>query len=365
MEDAFQRRLRWLEGKTGGDDETVKNHQTANKKREVGLDLIKILACLGVVALHTIYPGKSCINRIITLFATTSIPLFFMVSGYLMFRRKTFDYKYAIKKIIRILSVCLAWEFLHAVAYSLYYQQPRNFLSSYVLDFFQKGLFYHFWFMGALILVYLVMPLLYKLAKKTQKGYAGILAALVVICAGIDLASIIVKRQFVLDIPQNLRCWTWLLYATAGGYVACEGNLVKRYDALAEGHTKVFLTLLLLLIASAWQFLVGIKVFDRIVIEAFYGSFPVLLATTSIFLVCRDINLTKQNTKRVTYLSEATMGIYIMHPFVLAVLNKFMPAFTQSGALLNVLFWILTVVICGTGTAICKKIPGLKHLLQL
>ena len=38
---AFQGRLRWLEGKTGGDDETVKNHQTANKEREVGLDLIK------------------------------------------------------------------------------------------------------------------------------------------------------------------------------------------------------------------------------------------------------------------------------------------------------------------------------------
>lgn len=340
------------------------NNQTTNKKREAGLDLIKILACIGVVALHTLYPGKSFINRIITLFATTSIPLFFMVSGYLMFRRETFDYKYALKKILRILSVCLAWEFLHAVSYFLYYRQPRNFLSSYVLDFFQKGLFYHFWYMGALILVYLAMPLLYMVEKKAPKVYAGILAALVVINVGIDSASIIVKRQFILDVPQNLRYWTWLLYATAGGYVTCGGNFIKRYDALSR-RNKMLSMFLLLLLASAWQFWVGIKVFGKIAIEAFYGSVPVQLATICIFLVCRNIDSSDQNAKRVTYLSGLTMGIYIMHPFVLAVLNKFLPAFTQSGALMNVLFWILTVIICGMGTAIVKKIPALKHLLQL
>ena len=218
--------------------------------------------------------------------------------------------------------------------------------------------------MGALILVYLAMPLLYRLVKTAPNVYAGILVALVIICAGIDLASIIVKRQFILDIPQNLRYWTWLLYAMLGGFVASEGKLVQWVDALAD-HVKILLTCSMLLLASAWQLFVGSNVFGRVTIEAFYGSFPVLLATASVFLVCRNIDLSEQNAKRVTYLSGLTMGIYIMHPFVLAVLDKFVPAFTQSGALMNVFFGILTAIICGIGTAICKKIPGLKHLLQL
>lgn len=340
----------------------MSNNQITNKKREISLDLIKILACLGVVAIHTIYPSKSFVNRIVTLLAVTSIPLFFMVNGYLMFRRETLDYKYMLKKILRILGVCLAWEFLHAVVYLLYYRQPRNFLSSFVLDFFQQGLFFHFWYMGALILLYLTMPLLYKLFKKAPNVYAVVLATLIIICAGIDLASILVKRQFILAVPQNLRYWTWLLYAMAGGYVAFNGKLVQWFYTLT-GYTKILLVCLMLLFASAWQFWFGTEVFGSIVIEAFYGSFPVLLATASVFLICRNIHFSKKNV--VTYLSGLTMGIYIMHPFVLAVLVKFVPAFTQGGALMNVAFWTLTTLICAVGTAIGKKIPIVNQLLRL
>lgn len=363
-EDALQGHLSRLEGQVGSNSETMTDNQMTMKKRDAGLDLIKVLACLGVVALHTIYPGKSIINQIITLFAATSIPLFFMVSGYLMFRRETFGYKYVLKKILRILLVCLVWEFLHAVAYLLYYRQLRDFLVSYVLDFFQQGLFFHFWYMGALILVYLAMPLLYRLAKTAPNVYVGFMVALVIICSGIDLASIIVKRQFIMDVPQNLRYWTWLLYATVGGYVACEGNLVKRYDALT-GCTKILSAFLLLLLASAWQFVVGKSVFKQITIEAYYGAFPVMLAATSVFLLCRSAHFSEENAKRVTYLSKLTMGIYIIHPFVLAVLDKFIPAFTQSGALMNVSFWALTTMISGIGTAICIKIPIMKQLMRL
>lgn len=112
------------------------------KKREVGLDLIKVLACLGVVALHTIYPEKGFINRIITLLAVTSIPLFFVASGYLMFQRESLDYKYALRKILRILLVCFAWELLHAVAYFMYYHQVLDFLTSFFWIIFKRGYFF-------------------------------------------------------------------------------------------------------------------------------------------------------------------------------------------------------------------------------
>ena len=363
-EDALQGRLPRLEGKIRRDGEAMNNIQTKHKQRNVGLDLIKILACLGVVAAHTIYPSKGCVNRIVTLLAVTSIPLFFTVNGYLMLRKEELNYKYMLKKILRILLVCFSWEFLHAVAYLIYYKRFRNFVISFVMDFFQQGLFFHFWYMGALILVYLAMPLLHKLLKKAPDIYVVVFTALIIICAGIDLSAMIVKQQFILEVPQNLRCWTWLLYAMAGGYAAMEGKAVRRFDSL-NGYVKLFLTGLMLIFISVWQFWFGTKVFGSVVIEAFYGSLAALLATMSVFLLCRNVHFSKKSAGWITYCSGLIMGIYIMHPFILAVLNKYIPAFTQSGMTINLLFWIGTVVISAIGSAIVQKIPGLRQLLRL
>lgn len=335
-----------------------------SNKREVGIDFIKVLACFGVVALHTIQPGKGCVNRVITLLAVTSIPLFFMVSGYLMFKRKEVNYRYVFKKILRILLICLAWEFLHATAYLLYYGKPRDFFTSYVLDFFQKGLFFHFWYMGALILMYLVIPLLYRLYKRSADAYLITLVALAVICGVIDIGSLVFKRQFILAVPQNLRCWTWLLYVMAGGLIATEGNAVRWFDKLS-GCIKVLLMCLTLLISSAWQFWAGSCIFGSIAVEEFYGSFPAFLATVTVFLFCRSNHILESAKKTIFYLSSLTMGIYIMHPFVLAVLNKFIPAFTQSGMGMNLLSWIVVIIVSTVGSAIIRMIPGLKWLLRL
>ena len=143
-----------------------------------------------------------------------------------------------------------------------------------------------------------------------------------------------------------------------------EGKAVRRFDSL-NGYVKLFLTGLMLIFISVWQFWFGTKVFGSVVIEAFYGSLAALLATMSVFLLCRNVHFSKKSAGWITYCSGLIMGIYIMHPFILAVLNKYIPAFTQSGMTINLLFWIGTVVISAIGSAIVQKIPGLRQLLRL
>lgn len=48
--------------------------------------------------------------------------------------------------------------------------------------------------MGALIAIYLSMPLLYKLQKESEKSFNTMLVALSLLYVAIDLASIAVKR---------------------------------------------------------------------------------------------------------------------------------------------------------------------------
>lgn len=58
-----------------------------NKNRIVGLDLLKIIACLGVVGLHTIGKDSSEINRILYYLCGYAIPCFFMVHGYFILNK--------------------------------------------------------------------------------------------------------------------------------------------------------------------------------------------------------------------------------------------------------------------------------------
>ena len=71
--------------------------------RNLNLDLIKIIAMVFVVGLHTgttFYIGNINVNRyyILTI-CGTAIPLFFTVSGYLLLGRHNVGWKYSAKKI--------------------------------------------------------------------------------------------------------------------------------------------------------------------------------------------------------------------------------------------------------------------------
>lgn len=48
------------------------------KQRIYGIDLLKVMACIGVVSLHTVNGSLGMVNRIVTLVCSLSIPIFFM-----------------------------------------------------------------------------------------------------------------------------------------------------------------------------------------------------------------------------------------------------------------------------------------------
>ena len=59
------------------------------KQRIYGIDLLKVMACIGVVSLHTVNGSLGMVNRIVTLVCSLSIPIFFMCSGYVFLGNDT------------------------------------------------------------------------------------------------------------------------------------------------------------------------------------------------------------------------------------------------------------------------------------
>jgi len=73
-------------------------------QRLLSLDFIKLFAMFGVICLHTeMTYYENPIARFLYTTAVVSIPLFFMVSGYLLYGKKNVNYQYSLRKMVGIL----------------------------------------------------------------------------------------------------------------------------------------------------------------------------------------------------------------------------------------------------------------------
>lgn len=329
--------------------------------REYGLDLLKVFACLAVVAAHTLHINKGLLNMVFAMSAVMCIPIFLQVGGYLMLKHPGFSWRYALRKVATILAVCLCWEMLHAAAHFVVYREVRQFLKSWVLDFFQQGLFYHFWYMGALILMYLAMPLLDRLMKHSPVVYRNVLIGLGCFNGVTDLILTITGNRILMSVPQSLRLHFWLFYAMLGGWIARNPEQIAKL----RSRLKLWHVLAALAVTIPYVRYVGRLAYGSADLELFYGSFLVQLSGFLVFVYGQGLNISETAGKQVVFLGSLTMGIYIMHPFVLAVLNKFVPAFTEGSAAMNLLFWLLTTIVCAIATMVVQKIPVLNRLLKL
>ena len=76
-----------------------------DKSRNLSIDLVKVVAMMCVMILHIPFMWRADDNLLaftMSRSAGMAIPLFFMVSGFILFGRKP-DFRYSIKKIIGII----------------------------------------------------------------------------------------------------------------------------------------------------------------------------------------------------------------------------------------------------------------------
>lgn len=198
------------------------------KKRILSLDLIKGLACLLVIFLHVSSPffyqdssvvSHTYFSQVLYYVGTPAVPLFFMVNGFLLINKRSINYKYIFRKMFSILVPVLAW---NGVLFVLYFLvgKGKNLFELILGSLIQKGLFFQFWFLGALMLVLLLVPLFNKLLKISRIAYLIILMIFLIICVSIDfLNHMYFDAPLQMNIIQTFRIWTWITYYLIGGFM--------------------------------------------------------------------------------------------------------------------------------------------------
>ena len=330
------------------------------KIRNINLDLIKVLACVGVVLLHTTMGGfkeTGSWNFLAYLYylGTYSIPLFFMVNGYLLLGKREITSHYILQKVKWILITVSSW---NIIVWLFKRDFTVNPIKKIVGSLIQKGYFFQFWFFGALILIYLCLPILSKFLN-SKRRYLYILALLIVIGFIVELANVFFQRPLQTHVMQTFRLWTWFFYYILGGYIAQFNvdNLKYRF----KNWMKI-VSMLLVLISPIILFFLAKNTYHNLFAEYFYDILFVKFTSLGIFLMVLTLSLNENGSKWIVSLSNQTMGVFVIHTYVMKIWEKLI-AFSFTGAYLW--FAIFTLSISFIVIGILMRIPYLNRIVKL
>lgn len=324
-------------------------------KRNLEIDFIKIIACFGVVFLHTIGLKSSKFNNLIYYIGTISIPLFLMVNGFMILNKGEMNIKYILKKISRLLYVVIIWNIIDFII--IFYREGKidNIIIQIIKSLLEKGNITWFWFMGALILLYICTPILYKILHN-EKINTKFLIFCVSICEIIYIINIVLgynKIKIIKEvIPQTLRIWTWITYFYLGGYS-------KKYFKWNNKYNLVII--FLIPFVMIYEFIVSNNILNNLYAENFYDNLFVVILTLLVFNFMLNININNKYRNMIVNISSITFGIYIIHMFLVIELNKY---YNFENGLVNFMCFIFITIISGILSYIIKKVPVIRSIVQ-
>ena len=289
------------------------------------------------------------------LFGYLLYSLVFMVNGYLLLGKREITSHYILQKVKWILITVSSW---NIIVWLFKRDFTVNPIKKIVGSLIQKGYFFQFWFFGALILIYLCLPILSKFLN-SKRRYLYILALLIVIGFIVELANIFFQRPLQTHVMQTFRLWTWFFYYILGGYIAQFNvdNLKYRF----KNWMKI-VSMLLVLISPIILFFLAKNTYHNLFAEYFYDILFVKFTSLGIFLMVLTLSLNENGSKWIVSLSNQTMGVFVIHTYVMKIWEKLI-AFSFTGAYLW--FAIFTLSISFIVIGILMRIPYLNRIVKL
>lgn len=323
--------------------------------RNVNLDLVKVLASIGVVGLHAI----GMVNYSIYYFCDFAVPLFMMVNGYLMFNKSGITPAYAFTKILSLLKIVVCWNLLIILPVMVLRHKFVNPIRLCVNCLFQKGYLWHFWYFGALIIIYLALPLIHHLIKNRPILHLILVVILVLISVTISIMSMVRGYSIQKYVPQTLRIWTWLMFFLFGGL--CTTSYFDKLLNIPLWLHSV-LTAVFAFVNNIVEKKVGLYLIHERIADLFYDDITSIIWYCLLFTLLLRVPLSALVKKAATRIEPLTLGIFIIHPILLAGASS---VYTPSGTLSAVIFFVLITLLSGIVSFIMRRVVIIRELIRL
>lgn len=340
-----------------------------------GLDLIRAIAICGVICNHCfqcIFPindidyfnNISTISKMIYFgcYSTSavSVPLFFIISGYLLLSRE-YD-EVSTKKFYKhnFLPLLITWEMWIPLNNWLawwFYDIPFH-ISTLLKNmlFIESVYIGHSWYMPVILGIYLFIPYVSRTLKTMSTKEL------------LPIYSIAFLYYLIVPTLNRLRLTQWdicLDLSFSGGmygmYIIL-GYLIKRYENQLKSSIKFFA---LAVVSIALLILLQMQIYLSTgqIFKLWYDVCFFLTSAMGIFIILKDVKLNKFRSL-IKKISQCSFGMYLIHVFVIAVFLKYgiLNFIVSDGLRIMVLTLVVYILSFALAVSI-KNIPYIGKIL--
>lgn len=325
------------------------------KKRNLSIDVVKIVAMFGVIMLHTTHDFMSASGWDVASFlyksSVVSIPLFFTVSGYLLLGREDISYRYVFNKILSIgryvVIFCLIyWIFRGLTAEWIpIYRIIKNSLLG-------QGQLFAFWYFSALCLVYLFLPLINRLFRNNLKIFIWCWLLCFLIQNLIFTYNVLTGTP---EINAVFRLYNWIGYFMLGGVLKS-----RKFH-----RCPIFLITIAFCLNFIFQTIIVYKIHTNYC-SFFYSSAIVILLVSIVFNYISQSDFS-HNPWAIRELSKLFLIVFSIHPLFLEPVYKVLGGVELSSylslfAIVN--FSVVSILSVGTGYLI-MQLPYANKIFRI
>lgn len=319
-------------------------------QRLLSLDFIKLFAMFGVICLHTeMNFYENPLAQFLYMTVVVSIPLFFMVSGYLLYGKQKVNYRYSVSKVVGILRFVAIMTIFFWLLTGM--RHGVSFWYFTAGSLIQKGNLGIYWYFGAMIILYALLPMMHSVYEKQPKVFLVGTITLGVISNCIFLTNFC-GYEIEENTIQTFRLWNWIFYFNLGG-------ALRRYSV------KSNLALVLILFAFNYLFQYEITpLMPTKYCEYFYCSLPVMLL--SLFFFAYAVKIDESKLWFVCGGGKLFLPCYTLHIFII---GKTMGEFEQYIYSINSytapLYWILVAMLTVFVSWLIMKLPYMDKVFRI
>jgi surface polysaccharide O-acyltransferase-like enzyme len=318
------------------------------------VDLVRVIGAFLVVMAHVSYGGggSELISAYYFVISRVAVPLFFMVSGYLLLRKEEPYGEFFRKRALKVALPFLIW----SVVYLLWKREgfdsgfSFDLVLSYLVKIVRGPRENHLWFFYALIGLYLFTPILRVFVARAS------LRDLYYFC-GLWFMVVPVFSFLQEFTPIKIGFELYFIAGYSGYFML--GHLLGKFQY--NRHQLYGLAFLFLILS------IGTTALNRFVDSEYFAgylSMNIVLMTVFAFVLLREVQIGDRLNNFLAPFSRASFGIYLVHVIVLATLEK-MPMirdwFSAGSSIYMIpLLGLLGFLVSFIVVAVIQKIPVLR-----
>lgn len=346
------------------------------EKRDMAFDLLKIISAVAVIIIHmssyvlTTRGTNTIYFKISNFYATImhfSVPIFIMITGaFLLSKKEELPLKKIYKKYILKTFIIFILATLFYKITSMY-QNNITLTINNIFNILIQAIFgnseVHLWYLYMLIGLYMLYPIIYKFIKSSNKKTIEYTLIILFILSSLIFSLSELSIITGITVASRLNISIYIFYFLAGYYL-------YTYDLT---KIKSLILLILLPISMIGTYLLStfatlkLRSFNLIFVE--YSSVNIVILSLGMFylfkLISKKINPTKTLTEIIYIISKLTLGVYIIHMFIMDYIYKL--NIINFRILTNVylipLYSIIIFIISALATYIVKTICKILKLL--